>query len=1120
MTAPRIESGVTRDDAPRTSLVQRTWAGLRFRDAVLLSILPLSALAFLYGAAVRDYSNAKQYDDYFANGSSIQALFGARVDGVRSLPRGLALRERLSPEDTAPGILRLELPAARWDSIEVDRDGEWGEWLNADLRYGKSLVGARIRKRGDNSVHWLTEKRSLTVRTPRDDFYKRFRQFGLSAKDVVSSYLVNRLTQEYGLLAPSTEISALFVNKRFFGTYRFVEVVDESFLRPFNRMPGNIFRADAAERGSYYKGQNRNVFENLIPWDRASANDRVTSAGTGQLRLLLEDLQGTTFADHERLMRRVDRGEFARLFSFMFLAGDPYHDDAVHNQLIYEDPSTQLLSPIPWDIRLLDLRVPQHAVNPWFQAMMRDPFVIDSVMRDVAGRLKGDAILLRADSIVRHEERRYADYLAYDRLRGALIPPIGSADESMRILRKNAALLRQRLRDDTIAVAATPAPGMLVIDAETRGWVGADLQGFTLGGAAPGGAAPGGAAPGGAAPGGAAPASATLRLDRNLNGALDADDPAITVRVVQEGGRLQLQLAQAVTLYPGWDPSGKQVVPGHLPYRMFLTGVPSGATVTPVLANRATGTAAATIALERNAPVREGTAWHPWRFAARRPTVHRLAGDVRLAQTLVIPEGDTLSIAAGTTIRLAPDQSIVSHGRVIALGTESRPIRVIPDQAGIPWGTFSLQGHGADSSLFDWVEVAQGGGAVVNRVEYIGMFNIHRADGVVIEHSTFRDNLRSDDTFHALHARFYLRNSFVLRGNSDAIDLDISTGEIVNNVVENSGGDGIDLMSSTPRIIGNRVSGSGDKGISIGEASAPFVFNNDIFKCSIGIEVKDRSDPILLHNRVVDSKTGMRERRKNWRYGGGGWATVAQTIFSGNKTPRVRDEFSRLTLAGVAGLDSAGSATVEEPADLAWLYRMEGVEVPSGASPGLVPAWTARPPIAPVDEQSFADDFRDVSGGWLGAGGISRIEKRRDALLVEVDRHAGRAARAVHWTLPNGGDLVFELAGRHLGASRVVVRGSARDVKKSFAVGSDPATARFVVLSLPPGTYREVAFELSPVMGLTTTDPASGLSVPLGGRLDLRGYRVIPARAAAETPVTPAPHASPAASTSPTSPAR
>ncbi|HEX4934400.1 MAG TPA: right-handed parallel beta-helix repeat-containing protein, partial [Gemmatimonadaceae bacterium] len=520
-----------------------------------------------------------------------------------------------------------------------------------------------------------------------------------------------------------------------------------------------------------------------------------------------------------------------------------------------------------------------------------------------------------------------------------------------------------------------------VVDLETRGWVGADLQGFTTT----------------VAPAGAV----TVRLDRNRNGVLDADDPAVPARVTRDASRAgaaRVQLSDPVALYAGWDATGTEIRRGHVPYRLYVSGVPSAATLAPVLVNRATGRPAAHVPWAPASAVREGTAWHPWRFTVRRASRHRLAGDVRLTQTLVIPAGDTLVIEPGTTIRLAPDQSIVSRGRVLAMGTRERPIRVLPLQDGVPWGTFSLQGHGADSSLFHWVEVAQGGGAIVERVEYIGMFNIHRADGVVVEHSTFRDNLRSDDTFHALHSRFYLRDSFVLRGNSDAIDLDIATGELVGNVIEDAGGDGIDLMSSTPRIIGNRVRGSGDKGISIGEASTPFVFNNDIAECSIGIEVKDRSDPILLHNRVVDSKTGFRERRKNWRYGGGGWATVAQTVFSGNRTPRVRDEFSRLTLAGVSGLDSAGSAAVVEPSDLAWLYRMAGIVPPPAARPGLLADWRAAPPVAPVDEQTFADDFADVSGGWAGRGGISRVEKRRDALVVEVSRHAGVAERAVRWS--------------------------------------------------------------------------------------------------------------------------
>ena len=139
----------------------------------------------------------------------------------------------------------------------------------------------------------------------------------------------------------------------------------------------------------------------------------------------------------------------------------------------------------------------------------------------------------------------------------------------------------------------------------------------------------------------------------------------------------------------------------------------------------------------------------------------------------------------------APNVSVVSRGRVLANGTAASPIRVLPQVPNTPWGTFSVQGHGADSSIFSYVEFAQGGGALVDRIEYIGMVNVHRADGVVMDHNIFRDNLRSDDTFHGMHSRVYVRNSQFIRANSDALDLDIASGEITDNTFEASGGDRI-----------------------------------------------------------------------------------------------------------------------------------------------------------------------------------------------------------------------------------------------------------------------------------------------------------------------------------------
>lgn len=1053
------------------SLMRRAWLGLRFRDALLLTVVPLAGLALVLGGAVRDYLGARQFDDWWSRSRTVGRFFTARAGGLLTLPTTLRLRDQFNPDDPDAGIIRLELAAAGWDSIAGDGQAMWGEWTDATLRYGESRLAVRLRKRGDNSIHWLTDKRSITVRTPRDDFYKRFRSFGLSGKDVLPAYLGNRLAQEFGILAPATEVVPVYLNNRFLGMYRLVELVDESFLRPFDRMPGNIFRGDAAERSENHKGTPRGLFENPYLWDRAAANDRVTSAGSGQLRLLIEDLNGSTFADHGRLMRRLDRDEFARLFAYLLIAGDPYHTDNVHNQLLYEDPSTQQLHPIPWDTRILDLSQPQPTyLSDLFKAVLRDPYVVDATMREVARQIARDHVVEVVDSLVSTAESRYAPYFAADRLRAGLIPPVGSASAVIRTVRGNVALLHQWVADARVTVAVTPAAGGQVIDVVTQGFVGVDLSGFQLARRVAG--------------------PVRLRLDRNRNGIADATDPVVALAA--EGQRLVPP--QPVPLYAAWDPSGHGVRPATQYYRLFLTGLPAGTVATPEFTNRITGEPAQLDSQVPRGALGASSSWHAWEFPEPGHRVHRLSGTVHLHETLRIAAGDTLTIDPGTTLLLDPEVSIVSEGLVLARGTQSRPIRILPASTTGPWGTFALQGVGAAGSVVAHAEIAGGGGGVVNRIEYIGMVNVHWADDVTFEHVLFRDNVRSDDTFHAMHARVRVIRCHFLRANSDALDMDISSGEIHDNRFELTGGDAIDLMTSTPRIIGNTITGSGDKGISIGEASRPFVFNNVIDSCTIGIEVKDRSEPVILNNRVTRNRTGLRERRKNWRYGGGGWATVAATQFADNRTPRARDVYSRLTLLGTAGLDSAGTATVVEPGDLGWLYASMGIVPEESTTLGPLTRWHEAPAVAPIDRQRFMDDFGAVADGWVATDLVTRLEKRRDALVIEVTRRGGMVARSVDWQLPAGGTLVLEYASRDLRSLRLRVHGDSTIVAPIYT-GTELATARVAIHSLPPGHYTSLGLELVPAPGLTRINPTTGLTELRGARLDLRGYLVMPAQA-------------------------
>lgn len=1064
---------VRADTAPvavkrRPGWLARAWAGLRFRDAVVITAIPLLLGALLVGFAVLDYARARQFDDWWSNAQTVNGYFYARLGAIKQMPEAFTLRHRLDPDVRDAGVIRLEVPGASWDSITGDPLTMWGTWVDGTLRYGRTMIPVKLRKRGDNSIHWLTDKRSLTVRTPREEFYKRFRSFGLSGKDVLPSYLANRMASEFGVLAAETQVVPVYLNNRFYGMYRFVELPDESFLRPFNRMPGNIFRADAAERGEYYKGSQRVVFENPYIWDRSAANDRWTSAGSGQLQLLLGDIAGSTFADHQRLMGRVDREAWARLFAYLLVMGDPYHMDRVHNQFIYEDPSTQLLYPIPWDIRLLDLNRRGWPLNNWFQAMLRDPFVVDATIREVAARVRDDATLALAESLATGAESRYRDGFRYDRLRRGLVPDVGEASQAVAIIRGNVALLRRWVDSASFRVAVAPHGGGAVLDLESRGYAGADLVALTATG-----------------PIGRAP---RLRLDSDLDGLPGPGDRVVPLTVRREGAVTRLVPAQPVPLYSAVT-SGLGVAPGRMSYRIFVEG--AGPAVTPELQNRATGNEVTPRPLEQGTSLPPDDGWHPWRFPRPVSRLHRFSGTVRIDETLRIPASDTVEIAAGTEFRLGPDVSLVIRGLVRAEGTAARPIRVVPAVAGRPWGAFTLLGNGADRSVLRHVEFAEGGGALVDRIEYIGMVNVHHVHDVRFEAVTFRDNRRSDDTFHALHSRVVVEGSHFLRANSDALDMDVSEGELIGNTFEASGGDAIDLMASTPRIIGNRISGSGDKGISIGEASAPFVFDNLVDGCAIGIEVKDRSTPVLLHNELVRNGTGLRERRKNWRYGGGGWATIARTRFAGNHRPWVQDPFSRATLAGVVGLDSLGRDSTDA-AGLEWLYAAAGVWPEGERAAGRLSSWRPTRALPAIEEVRFVDDFGPVSDGWVPAGGLFRLEKRRDALILEAERNPGTASLAVDWALPDGGTLVLEAAGEALAGARVTVRGDGAPVTARLDAGAGLHHSRLTEVRLAPGRYREISLEIAPVPGLTRIEPTTGLRVLVPARVDLRRYAVYP----------------------------
>ncbi len=302
-------------------------------------------------------------------------------------------------------------------------------------------------------------------------------------------------------------------------------------------------------------------------------------------------------------------------------------------------------------------------------------------------------------------------------------------------------------------------------------------------------------------------------------------------------------------------------------------------------------------------------------------------------------------------------------------------------------------------------------------------------------------------------------------------------------------------MTSAPTIVGNRIRNTGDKGISVGEASDPIIFANVIQDSVIGIEIKDRSSPIILNCEIRGSGVGLGSHVKNWRYGSSGLGFIANTLLKDNETAfdgvrRRRDIAADSPWGGGTRRHADGHAVAGRAA---MAHRRLGSDVEAPRL-GVPASWRTRAPAPPIEEFRFVDDLESVADGWAGESRMTRLEKRRGVLVVEVEGGTSAITRDVSWDLtePGGALLVMELAGRDIQQVWLDAEGERGRVSRAVGVASDPS--RFVVaeLPLPADRYHRVTVRVAPTPGLRQVQRSTGLSVVRAARLLLRSVAAYP----------------------------
>ena len=851
----------------------------------------LPCLCFLAGVAVWLVHTLERFDRATAQLQSITTPVSLAAAGQHELAqmlRGIRLQfAGRSPLDVDASLrlpsLELFVHSEALAHLDADLPYSGQDYQDALLRAGGHQQEVKLRYQGEAIAHWQNAKKSLRLRTKRDELFLGMRAFSLlapKAGEQLNSWLGYELARSLALIAPRSQLVNLFVNGRYTGLHLLVEQLEEGTLRAHDRMPGDLYSGEVAGVDAFPGAPNQ-LFGSAALWDKLAENNHYELGSKVPLQELVRAVQQPAdAASMQRLGELLDLDAFARLSVLEQLVQSPRCDDA-HNQRLFWDPWRRKFEPVVWDPAGWQASMRPEGVAPLELQPVNSALFIQ--LHRHAGFLAARARALREfyaegkdQQLLTTLERGIAAAKAALRADANAEPPDDGAiaaamDTFAAFVRRTLQEVKQRQLDGPTQLRyrlppANGGPLLLQVEGEVM------VSSWQLQFPAPLGAV-----------------QPTLRLLR-----ADGGEPVpLGPRARVHGDTLDIDLPlvaePGVVLRAPQRLEGSSKLCRALPtsYELQIDGVDLR-TVKAVRSSSRSFTA--------TPDLQPTTATELFEAVPPIPTsVLELAGEVHVDGIRRIDQ--PVHIAAGTRFLLGPSASILFAGTVTADGSEAQPIEFAPaarDQE--PWGTVALDGPGSSGSTLRFCRFRGGSGHKAPLCEYTAMLSVHSARAVQVSDCEFRDSKLTDDMIHVVYSQVTFERVLLQRALMDALDCDISEVLVKDSRFVQSGNDGIDLMTTKAVISNCSFDRCGDKGISIGEDTQLCVVDSRFERCMKAMEAKDGSTAAVLHADVIDCTTALNAYKKNWRYAAGGHLTVWRSRFLDNLEMPTADRDSEVAL--------------------------------------------------------------------------------------------------------------------------------------------------------------------------------------------------------------------------------
>lgn len=793
----------------------------------VLFLLLVFAFSSLYTVALHRLNLTNEMEFSSQPGQSAARKF---VHDVRASFENLFFATT-PPEQSELPTLHLSVDARKYDSLNY-----------SILRYGfgdlatkpkvKALFTdefnekywAKIGFRGTNTWHHQYWRPSLQIRLKDDKLSSGMKEHVLVApEDAVGirNWLSDEMGRRWGMLTYGEHFVRLFLNHRFKGVYTRLWKFDESLLIKHRLLPGPFFRLELLT-GPVFKRIERS-YEDLLAWEIEGVERQ---EGVVYVQNLLAALKLPTAAERTKALDLlVERDTFAKYLAILTHGGSIHVD--THNFALWLNPVNGMFVPLLTDVGGYDWSHPgKNARRPLFESgnpvivrWFESPKNVAAYIERTYELLQGIGETGRLEALIRETWKK----IRPDALSDQFMSDMGAANGTYTRSFVSVTTLDENVEQ------------LIRFIADRNAWLLAEIE------------------------------NTKVHLVRRGQG----DFELLTTGPA--GVRVEQRERSAVsTLLPTLSSAN------HLTYAFHsLPGDPAEYRIF----NRVSGAELKFEDLPENVErLRAEQGLHPdTEVLPLLPPKVLGPGEVKLEETLRLPEGQELIINAGTTLRLARGVSIFARGKVTVDGSSDAPVTIRPLDPAEPFGVFAILGNAADGSRISFLDIAEGSIATVDNFVLSGMFSVRGVPNITIDHSRFGRNFVGDDCVHILGSGAQVKDSVFTDSLSDAMDWDQVTGSVTSTKFLRCGNDCVDVSMSDAVLTDYTAAGCGDKCISVGEGSVLRADRAELSGGMIGVAVKDSSEALLSDSTIHDCNVGMATYMKKWRWGRGGNLTLAST---------------------------------------------------------------------------------------------------------------------------------------------------------------------------------------------------------------------------------------------------